>query len=223
MEIWLSENAAHKLRIPVNPEEMGGEDSRNFEDVTLASGDEKTIITGRSLRTYSISSFFPVYRPYYVDETFFMEPMAYVDTIRDWMDKKKVLLLQVTGLGINEAVTIRSFNWKEVGGAVGDIEYDISFKEYQPVQYTKSSAVTNKTTTVKNQSTKTSTTRPTSSSPKSQLPANYTVVKGDCLWNIAKKYYGDGAQYTKIYNKNKSVIGKNPNLIYPGQKLVIPK
>lgn len=50
----------------------------------------------------------------------------------------------------------------------------------------------------------------------------YTVVKGDCLWNIAKKFYGSGAQYTKIYNANKGII-KNPNLIYPGQVLTIPK
>jgi nucleoid-associated protein YgaU len=50
----------------------------------------------------------------------------------------------------------------------------------------------------------------------------YTVVKGDCLWNISKKFYGSGAKYTVIYNANKSVIGSNPNLIYPGQVLTIP-
>ena len=49
----------------------------------------------------------------------------------------------------------------------------------------------------------------------------YTVKAGDCLWNIAKKFYGNGAQYTKIYNANKNII-KNPNLIYPGQVLTIP-
>ena len=49
----------------------------------------------------------------------------------------------------------------------------------------------------------------------------YTVVRGDCLWNIAKKFYGNGSQYTKIYNANKDKI-KNPNLIYVGQVLTIP-
>ncbi len=49
----------------------------------------------------------------------------------------------------------------------------------------------------------------------------YTVVKGDCLWNIAKKFYGSGAKYTVIYNANKGII-KNPSLIYPGQVLTIP-
>lgn len=50
----------------------------------------------------------------------------------------------------------------------------------------------------------------------------YIVVKGDCLWNISKKYYGVGAQYTRIYNANTDII-KNPSLIYPGQVLKIPK
>ena len=36
------------------------------------------------------------------------------------------------------------------------------------------------------------------------------MVSGDCLWNIAKKYYGDGSQYTKIYEANKGTIGSNP-------------
>ena len=50
---------------------------------------------------------------------------------------------------------------------------------------------------------------------------NYTVKSGDCLWNIAKKYYGNGSKYTTIYNANRDKI-KNPNLIYPGQVLWIP-
>ena len=50
----------------------------------------------------------------------------------------------------------------------------------------------------------------------------YTVVKGDCLWNIAKKYYGDGTKYPVIAEANKDKI-KSPNLIFPGQVLTIPK
>lgn len=44
----------------------------------------------------------------------------------------------------------------------------------------------------------------------------YTVKKGDTLSKIAKKY---GTTWQKIYAMNKSKIGKNPNLIKPGQKL----
>ena len=56
------------------------------------------------------------------------------------------------------------------------------------------------------------------SAPKAKT---YTVKSGDCLWNIAKKYTGNGAKYTELYNANKGVI-KNPNLIYAGQVLTLP-
>ena len=64
--------------------------------------------------------------------------------------------------------------------------------------------------------------RETTSSPAPSTAQNYTVVKGDCLWNIAKKFYGNGSKYSAIYNANRSVVGGNPNLIYPGQVLTIP-
>lgn len=46
----------------------------------------------------------------------------------------------------------------------------------------------------------------------------YTVKEGDTLSSIGEKY---NINWKKIYEKNKDVIGENPNLIFPGQKLVI--
>ena len=64
--------------------------------------------------------------------------------------------------------------------------------------------------------------RETTNAPTPTSAQSYTVVSGDCLWNIAKRFYGDGSKYTVIYNANADVIGGNPNLIYPGQVLTIP-
>ncbi|WP_418222798.1 GH25 family lysozyme [Clostridium isatidis] len=47
----------------------------------------------------------------------------------------------------------------------------------------------------------------------------HTVVKGDTLWAIAKKYYGDGNRYPEIARVNNIA---NPNIISVGQKLLIP-
>ena len=51
----------------------------------------------------------------------------------------------------------------------------------------------------------------------------HVVVSGDTLSGIAKKYYDDAGQYTKIYEANKKLIGDNPDLIKIGMELVIPK
>lgn len=51
-------------------------------------------------------------------------------------------------------------------------------------------------------------------------PRTYTVVRGDCLWNIAIKFYG-APTWQRIFDANRDKI-RNPNLIYPGQVFVIP-
>ncbi|MGV6987649.1 peptidoglycan-binding protein LysM [Testudinibacter sp. P80/BLE/0925] len=50
----------------------------------------------------------------------------------------------------------------------------------------------------------------------------YVIEKGDTLWKIAEKAYGNGAKYTKIVEANKEVI-KDADKIFPGQKIRIPK
>ena len=45
----------------------------------------------------------------------------------------------------------------------------------------------------------------------------YTVVAGDTLSGIAKKL--GSADWHTLYNNNKDVIGNNPNVIYPNQKM----
>ena len=49
----------------------------------------------------------------------------------------------------------------------------------------------------------------------------YTVAAGDSLSKIAKREYGDGNAWNRIYEANRDII-KNPDLIYPGQTLKIP-
>ena len=51
---------------------------------------------------------------------------------------------------------------------------------------------------------------------------SYTVVSGDSLSRIAKQSYQDGTEWSLIYYVNKGVIGEDPSLIFPGQKLRIP-
>lgn len=51
----------------------------------------------------------------------------------------------------------------------------------------------------------------------------YVVKEGDTLWKIAEAHYGagQGGQYEKIFEANRDVL-KDPDVIRPGQSLVIP-
>lgn len=55
-----------------------------------------------------------------------------------------------------------------------------------------------------------------------ELAEFYTIVSGDSLSKIAKRYYGDAMKYPLLFEANREVI-KDPNLIYPGQRIRIPK
>jgi len=57
----------------------------------------------------------------------------------------------------------------------------------------------------------------------SQAPSEtYTVKSGDTLSKIAKQFYGDARKYSIIFEANRDIL-KDPNIIHPGQKLLIPK
>ncbi len=47
------------------------------------------------------------------------------------------------------------------------------------------------------------------------------VKRGDTLWHIARRHYGDGKKYTQIFKNNKGQI-RNPNWIYPDQRFSLP-
>lgn len=56
--------------------------------------------------------------------------------------------------------------------------------------------------------------------PGSITGATYEVVKGDTIWSIAVRAYGDGYQWVKIAHENKLL---NPNVIHPGNLLALPR
>ena len=64
--------------------------------------------------------------------------------------------------------------------------------------------------------------RAAETAPAPETAQAYTVVKGDSLCAIARRFYGNEGRWTAIYEANKAVIGGDPNRIYPGQVLTLP-
>lgn len=164
--------------------------------------------------TGTISSHFPKRDRNYANNSGRQAPYTYINKLLSWKSSGKPVQLIITGTKINFQVTIETLKYGEQDGT-GDVYYDLTLKEYRAVEIKKTKLKkTKKKKTTKKKS------KPKRPAAKKKTKT-YTVKSGDCLWNIAKRFYGNGAQYTKIYNANRGKI-KNPNLIYPGQKLTIP-
>ena len=52
-------------------------------------------------------------------------------------------------------------------------------------------------------------------------PVFHEVKKGDTLWAISERAYGNGSKYPVIFEANKPMLS-DPDKIYPGQMLRIP-
>jgi nucleoid-associated protein YgaU len=59
-------------------------------------------------------------------------------------------------------------------------------------------------------------------SQQTESSETYVVRPGDWLSKIAQRYYGNAMEYAVIAEANRDLV-RNPDLIYPGQSLRIPK
>lgn len=117
----------------------------------------------------------------------------------------------------NMRVSVEDYNITEDAKNGLDVSVDVNLKQWRDYG-TKTVTVEQPKQSQQQQTVTVTKERDASTAPKAKT---HTVKKGDTLWALAAKYYGSGAQYTKIYNANKDKIS-NPNLIYVGQVLTIP-
>jgi nucleoid-associated protein YgaU len=214
-QMWLTYNAEkEKIQLPVLPESFEVNNGSNNESMNITGLGEIVIMQSRPALQFSWSCFFPATKFPGLQVSKITKPLTLVKKINTWKASKKPVHLIVTACGVDVYATIEEFTYSEEGGDPGTYQYSIKLKEYREITVRRVKVnIPKATATVKKETPRVN---------NSAQPKTYTVKSGDCLWNIAKKFYGNGAQYTKIYNANKGVIGGNPNLIYPGQVLTIP-
>lgn len=206
-------------RIPVNPEEVKTSNSLSIEKYNILSLGQVGVPSYKELNTYSFETEFPYKVTSYVNyKNDFKNSDFWVDLFENWMkNKTPVRFIASNGIGkdINTLVLISSMEVSEKAGEEGDKYISFELLEYR--KFDKKVATIKDIGGNKGKVTQSS----SSTSNPNATNKTYTVVRGDTLWGISKRYYGKGSEYPKIFNANKNII-KNPNLIYPGQKLVIP-
>lgn len=225
MNIYLTNLKTNdELRIPMLPEEIYVKKANQFASYSIITIGDILIPSGTSLDSFSWSAILPGKKR--KNEPYVKKEWRKPKEIYKWITNLKAkngkpvkARLMITGTPINCDVYLQDFTAKPTGG-YGDIEYSISLVQAKEIKVKKKGkGGKNKNSTKKKVRDSPTSAPERPSKPKAQT---YTVKTSDCLWKIAQRLYGDGSQYTKIYNANKKTIGNNPNKIYPGQILTIP-
>ena len=224
MEIYLGTDD-DKIRFPVVPSAIGVNRSNNIDTQSVLKLGEMPIFNGTSLKTIELTSFFPNQEYSFCDYTGFMKPYQFSEKIQKWMYEGKPLRIIVTDSPTNMQCLIQQFDTVEQDGT-RDLYFTLNLLEYRPIEVpnlSNNNASSNSTSNSTNNSQNTS--RPSEANTNSNnQQKNHKVVKGDSLWDIAQKYYGNGSLYPKLKEANKTKypsLSKN-NVIYSNWELIIP-
>lgn len=211
------------MELPIAPQKLTVKIKGNNKTLTLINEGDINFLRAPGLTEITFDALLPMLGQYSFANGY-RRPDSYLNKLESLMTDKepfRFLVSRVSPSGrllydTNMKVSLENYTVTEDATKGPDVTVSITLKQY--ISYSTKTVTVVKPKPEKKPVVQQKKKRETSSAPKVKT---YTVKSGDCLWNIAKKYYGNGAQYTKIYNANKGKI-KNPNLIYPGQVLMIP-
>ena len=214
-----------KLLLPIAPEKLQLKIGNNNKTLTLINEGEINILKKAKLTEIDFDILLPnVKYPFATYNNSFQNASYFLENIEKLKTSEKPFQFIVSRkmpngkilFDTNIKVSLEDYTISEEAEEGFDVKVTIKLKQYKDYS-TKTVQITIKQERQRPVVVQTPS-RPATTAPTTRT---YTVVRGDCLWNIAKKYYGNGSQYTKIYNANRDKI-KNPSLIYPGQVFVIP-
>lgn len=217
MDIYLTEkltgNSLALSMLPEYIEHKSGDTTQRYNIIGIGPID---LHSGNELSTFQWSGRLPMRSMVgmsFVKEWHWRPPEQVERILRGWKDNGTIVTLMVTETNINIDVMIRELDIEFRG--VNFWNYSIELAEHKDLRiYTVAEAAARK---------KAGTTRIMSNVTYSrEKQISYTVKQGDTLWNLARRYLSNGAQYTRIYELNKDVIGTDPLNLRPGTIIILP-
>ncbi|MDO4295017.1 MAG: LysM peptidoglycan-binding domain-containing protein [bacterium] len=210
--------------LPVAPQSLKVKIKGQNKTMNLINGQEINICNPAGLSEISFDALLPAVRyPFAKYDSGFEMPDYFLGHLESLKNSKKPFSFLVirefpsgdSFFDTNMKVTLEDYSIQEDAKDGFDVTVSISLKQY--LYYGVKTITVQE---VKKEETEVivEEQRETSNAP---VAVTYTVQRGDCLWNIAKKQLGKGSRWQEIYQLNKDKIN-NPNLIYPGQVLTLP-
>ena len=219
-----------KVLLPVAPASFQYSIKGNNKKVSLINGGELNLIKKAKLSEMSFDSLLPnVKYPFAIyKDNKFENAFKFLEKIEKLKNAKKPFTFIINRskpngdniYDLKEKVVIEDYTIKENQNQGLDVIVSIKLTQHKEGE---TKEVTIKEDKKGKKRIKTKNVRQTHNAPMSDGKARtYKVAKGDSLWLIAKKMYGDGSKYKKIAEANKGKL-KRGNLIFSGQTLTIPK
>ena len=213
------------VQFPVAPSEMAMKINGRNETTVLMNDGEVNIIKKTGLTDIEFEVLLPnVKYPFSVYPNGFQPATFYLDKLEKLKISDKPFQFIVNRMmpngnllfDTNMTVSIEDYEIKEAAENGFDVTVNIRLKQFRAYGNKRlvikpTTASTNTTSTPTTQKAVVEQQRPTTGK---DTPKTHTVVKGDTLWAIAKKYLGDGAKYTELAKLNNM---SNPNIIKAGQ------
>lgn len=203
--IFLNTKTSEQLTMPVTPPEFAVEFGRTVENLDMAQTGQVNLPGLEALFNEQQEFLLPSEARNYTGSGYGGEPYTVAETLTRWSLAGDVLRYIVTETPVNVPVLLGPVRYGESGGA-GDVTVRLTLRQYRDlaVETTEKTATGN---------------AGRSAPAAAKTASSYTVQKGDTLWGIARRTYGDGALAWKLAGYNGI---KNANLIYPGQRVTLP-
>lgn len=200
------------LTLPVTPAGYSWAVGRNIETINVSQLGDVYRPGGRSrFAGDALECLFPAQDYPWMEPGAVPNPQHYLDILTAWVAAGEPVRYIVTGTDINTLVYLESVEYREQDGT-SDVYASIRLREYTDLEAREVALAGIPDTNTGNAA------RPTESSGTSQ---SYTIVKGDTLSAICRRYYGKySATYYNALAKYNGI--KNPHLIYPGTTITIP-
>ena len=232
------------LIFPITPGELSIKIGSNNKVVTLIDEGDVNILKSPSLIEVSFDARFPMRKyPYSREVSNFESYFNRFKALKENRQSFRFIVARTTPGGkrtwdTNLLMALEDLDIKESSDEGDDVIVSFKLRQYKP--YGVKTLGCKKCSNSSNSNANSGGSQSTSTAEETRSDDNrtksskaYTVKSGDCLWNIAKKYYGDGSKWKTIYNANKSVIestakkyGKSSSQdghwIYPKTQLTIP-
>lgn len=204
--IFLNGRTGEQLTMPVTPDHWTVELGREVEQLDMAQTGQVNLPGLQALFNEQNTFLLPSSARNYTSAGYSGQPYAIVDTLVRWSSDGDMLRLIVTGTPVNVPVLLGPVRFGEQDGT-GDVYVTLVMRQYRVL----AAETTQRAETGNNGRAE----------PQTAVQADrtYTVVKGDTLWGICRRFYGQGSLAYRLAACNGI---KNANLIYPGQRVTIP-